>query len=74
MNKHDRRQIQDITEKLDEQATELDRLGEDQTEKYDNLPEGLQVADAGERLEDAASQLDEQACTIREIIDTLREL
>ena len=51
--------FQDIdgSEALRDIANDLRQLGEEQQEKFDNMPEGLQQGDTGQRLEERA-----QAC------------
>jgi hypothetical protein len=45
-------------------AEEIRALGEEQQEKHDNMPEGLQQGDTGQLLEERAQQCEEWADTI----------
>jgi hypothetical protein len=45
-------------------AEEIRELGQEQQEKFDNMPEGLQQGDTGQLLEERASQCEEWADSI----------
>jgi chromosome segregation ATPase len=48
---------------------EIRTLGEEQQEKFDNMPEGLQQGDTGQLLEERASQCEEWANEIESACD-----
>lgn len=66
MNAQGRKQVQALLEKLENLRSEMEAVGseiqslsEEERDKYDNLPEGLQQCEAGEKLDEIASQLEE---------------
>lgn len=52
-------------------AETVRELGEEQREKFDNMPEGLQQGDTGQLLEERADQCEEWANAIDEAADAL---
>jgi hypothetical protein len=52
-------------------AEEVRALGEEQTEKFDNMPEGLQQGDSGQLLEERANECKEWAGVIEQAADAL---
>lgn len=50
-----------LKEQIEAIASELRTLAEEEQEKYDNMPEGLQGGDKGQAIETAAQMLDEAA-------------
>lgn len=57
-------QAADDAEGLRTVAEEIRELGQEQQEKFDNMPEGLQQGDTGQLLEERAQQCEEWADTI----------
>lgn len=47
---------------------------EEERECYDNLPESLQYAEAGEHMSEAADSLEEIPDSIQDIIDQITEI
>jgi uncharacterized coiled-coil protein SlyX len=74
MNKGQRKQISALIDKLDEIRTEMEQLGEDEQEKFDNMPEGIQDSERGDKMQEAADMLAEQSSAIEDIQSTLLEL
>lgn len=58
MNKGGRKEIHRARELLIEAEAIIRELSTDEQDKFDNLPEGLQIAESGARLENTASELD----------------
>ncbi len=54
---------------LQEIASEIRQLGEEQTDKRDNMPEGLQQGSTGEMLEQRANNAEEWASAIEALED-----
>lgn len=50
-----------LKEQVEAIGSELRTLAEEEQEKYDNMPEGLQGGDKGQAIETAAQALDEAA-------------
>lgn len=51
-------------------AEELRNLGQEQQEKLDNMPEGLQQGDTGQLLENRANECEDKACELESAADT----
>jgi len=56
---------------LRQAASELENLGSEQREKYDNMPEGLQQGPTGQMLEERADGCESAASTIESAADDL---
>ena len=64
-----RRETLDKAVALLEEATSLiDGAAEEERAAYDNLPEGLQEAERGQRMDEAATELEEASSTIDDVI------
>lgn len=59
MNNAQRKQIEAIKAILDEQIAELETLRDAEQEKFDNLSDGLQMSEKGQRLEEVIAELEE---------------
>ena len=57
----------DIRSEVESIAEDIKSLGEEQTEKFDNMPEGLQSGPSGELLEGRASACEEWAEGLEEV-------
>lgn len=71
MNKKTRTRIAQIKEQLDKYRDELETMQEDEQDKYDNLPEGLQESERGEAMMEAADNLENAVSALEECIDAL---
>lgn len=54
-------QLINLKEQIEQIGSELRTIAEEEQEKYDNMPEGLQGGDKGQAIETAAQTLDEAA-------------
>lgn len=54
-------------------AEQITALGEEEREKFDNMPEGLQQGDTGQMLEERASNCEAWASDVETAADTLDE-
>lgn len=61
MNAAQRTELSKLQGELDVIAERLREIADDEQSKFDNLPEGLQQAENGQKLETAASALSEAA-------------
>ena len=73
MNKQDRKALAETIEAFKSQLSVLTILAEAEREKFDNMPEGLQTGERGERIEQAADALDEAVNEIEMAVDGLEE-
>lgn len=80
MNKADRKKVAALKAKLEDLQNEAARIGEEiqeladaEREKFDNMPEGLQQSESGQKIEQAADALAEAAASedIQQTIDAL---
>ena len=69
MNKQRRSEIQKIVDALS--TLDIGSIGEEEQEAFDNLTEGLQAAERGQRMEEVAGTLSEAADTLADLITTL---
>jgi hypothetical protein len=68
MNAADRKQVagiigelEGLKAKIEEQGNALRELADAEQDKFDNMPEGLQQSDAGQKIESNAGALSEAA-------------
>ncbi len=66
-------QDEGLPDTIQEFADNLRTLGEEQNEKFENMPEGLQQGSTGELLEGRATSCEEYADSLGEIADALRD-
>lgn len=76
MNKERRSWINQIISELESLKDDIENVGVEEQEAYENLPESIQNSERGESmfdnasdLEDAVSNLDDIICTLRNIIE-----
>jgi len=73
MNQRDRKRLGKLVEILSDVHTELEEMAENEQEKYDNLPEGIQESERGEEMLEVAELLQEKVDELSDIIDSLSE-
>jgi hypothetical protein len=71
MNKDQRIKLENLVSKLQDIQEEVTNIKDEEQEKYDNLPEGLQASEKGEALESAIGNLEEAEANIDEVINGL---
>jgi len=74
MNKSDRKQLEEALSLLYRAKDMIDIVSEAEMNKYDNLTEGLQATEKGQRYESNADALTEQSNDIESIIDNINDL
>ena len=74
MNAKTRKEIEKLTESLDEIKCAVENIQSDEEEKFDNLPEGIQDSERGEEFQAAIENLESAASSIEEAIDYLNEI
>ncbi|MFA5934960.1 MAG: hypothetical protein WC827_03695 [Candidatus Paceibacterota bacterium] len=74
MNKQDRKEVEEIINILTDVQSRIESLGEAEQEKFDNLSEGLQQAERGQKMEEDASTISDIASDLNGIIEALQEL
>lgn len=73
MNSKRRAKIQEAVQNIYDANLVLAECWDEETEAYDNLPEGIQDSERGERMEGYAEALDDAIDTIQDTIDSLVE-
>ena len=71
MNKADRAQLAKASALIDEAKSIVEAVGEAEQEKFDNLTEGLQAAERGQKMEEVATDLAELVGTLEEAVSTI---
>ena len=73
MNKKDRKVISGWIDKLEEIKSEIEDMQTEEECKFDNLPEGIQESERGERMIESIEYLGDSVSSIEEAIDSLNE-
>ena len=66
MNKPRRKELNRALEMLAEARAIIEAMQEEEQESFDNMPEGLQCSELGEKIEENAGRLEEIASYIEE--------
>lgn len=74
MNKKGKKQIEEIITGLEGYKSQIENLQNEEEEKFDNMPEGLQESERGEVMQDAIDNLSSAADGIEESIGCLQEI
>lgn len=74
MNAEGRNRIKALVDQLEDVKIELQESLEEEETKYDNLPEGLQESEAGEKLQEAIDSLTEADGSLDDVISALEGL
>jgi len=74
MNAKQRKTLQGYVESLDEIKCAIDEMAEEEQDKYDNMPEGLQESERGEAMQEAIDNLESASSSLEEAIDYLNEI
>ena len=73
MNKDRRAQIADAIEQLEQAKGTLETCQEEEQSYFDEMPEGFQLSERGERAEVAAGLLEDVVAALEEAIDQAGE-
>ena len=73
MNDQDRKELDRATALLEEAKGIIECIAEQEQEKFDNLTEGLQQSERGQRFEEVSSNLNNQASSIDDIISEIED-
>jgi hypothetical protein len=71
MNIDNRKDLNKAYELLEEAKALIEAVGEAEQEKFDNMSEGLQQTERGQRMEECASELADAASSIDDILSTV---
>ena len=73
MNNERRKQIEEAQGLLDNAREILDIAANEEQDSFDNLPEGLNVSERGERMDEIACQLSDVVTALEEAFETLND-
>ena len=71
MNNDRRKIIRKIIATLDEVKSDIETVGEEERDYFDNMPENFQDSERGERADEAATELEDLASEFDDITDRL---
>jgi hypothetical protein len=74
MNRIDRKQLQEAIALLEKAQEIIDAIKDGEQDKYDNLSEGLQQTEKGQRFEEAVSILEDTWSNLNEAIDNINQV
>lgn len=66
--------IEDLRSQLDDQATDLEELKDEEVEYFENIPENLQSSEHYERAETSSSALEEAYDTLYDLVSQLEDV
>ncbi|CNK26340.1 Uncharacterised protein [Yersinia aldovae] len=69
MNQDRRKRIAKLVSALEELMVEAESLKDEETEAFENMPEGLQQSERGEQSEAAITELESALCNITDAIE-----
>lgn len=76
MNNERRKQLDKVAALLSEARGELENIASDEREAFDNMPEGLQQSEKGERASEIADSLDDCVSRLEDVesdLESVRE-
>ena len=74
MNKQNRKDLQRAASLIDEAKLIIEEIGDGETDKYDNLPEGFQIAERGETFSSNAFECESIVSNLDDAISEVEEL
>ena len=74
MNAKGRKNIKDLIAQLEDIKGRLETMQEEEQDKFDNLPEGLQESERGEAMQEVADSLEEAVSSLEDVISTLNDI
>ena len=73
MNKNRRKAIAEVRDILESATSNLEVIRDEEQESFDNLPEGIQESERGEKMSECIEYLEEAIENLGEAIDNLDE-
>ena len=74
MNAKVRKEIAKHIASLNDIKDKLESIRDDEEEKYDNMPEGLQDSERADEMLEAIENLDSAVCSIEEAVEYLENI
>ena len=72
MNNARRKQIADAVQRIEEAKTLLEIVRDEEQDAFDNLPEGIQSSERGQKMEAAIASMDDAINDIENIVGDLK--
>lgn len=69
MNKQDRKELDKALDLLSSASEIIMRIKEQEEEKYDNLPEGIQESERGERFQENIDNLESSLSDLESVLE-----
>lgn len=66
--------LNDTTAKVDEAKELTTNVAGEERESFDNMPEGLQESERGQRIEECADELEDIECELDDILSNIEDL
>lgn len=73
MNNSRRKQLSAILSVLEDMNTRIEEIKDEEQDCFDNMPEGLQGSEKGEKAENAISALEDVISSLEEAISRLQD-
>lgn len=73
MNNNDRKKIQEWIDTLDQIREDVETMQNGEQDKLDNMPEGLQESERGEKMQEGIDNLESAIDSLRDAIDYLND-
>lgn len=74
MNNFQRKELKKLIEQLEEIKDAISMNLEEEQEKYDNMPENLQMSEKAENMQDAISNLEDAESSLEDVISSLENV
>ena len=69
MNKENRKELEKAIALIEDAKEIVERIKDEEQEKFDHLPEGLQQTERGQKFEETVSTLDDVFSQLEEAVD-----
>lgn len=73
MNANRRKQLADAIAKIEEARTLIEIVRDEEQDAFENMPEGIQSSERGEKMETAISRMEDSLSELDCIVDALNE-
>lgn len=71
MNAKRRKELEKVIALIEDAKSQLEILKDEEQEAFDNMPEGLQCSEKGERMEEVISYLDDSFSELESAIENI---
>ena len=72
MNKQDRKELEKAINDIENAKSLVEEILDNEQSKFDNMPEGLQVSEKGQKMEENISSLDDARNLLEEAIQLIQ--